>query len=317
MRVLTYIFLLLIHTIVYSQDINKKKIVYLTSDMKVPFWQTMARGIKDIINESDYQYELYDSQNSIKKELELTVKALKEEVAGIIISPINSSSCVTVLNLAKKADIPVIISDIGAESNDYISYISSNNYMGAYKIGQILSKKMYEKNWQDAKVGIIAIPQKRINGQERTAGFISALSKTNIKSAVIKQLKTWNEEESFEFTKSMVEEFPRLRAIWLQTSSIYKGVIKALKHLNKENEILLVAFDAEPEFLELIPKEVFLASGMQQPYLMGKISALNMIKHLKGEKIRKNIQIPILIISNGTISNNVDTIKLNVLGIKK
>jgi ribose transport system substrate-binding protein len=129
-----------------AKEINKnknKKIIYLNIDMNIPFWQIMAKGIEDNIKSLNYDFEIFDAKNSSKKELELTVKALKEDIDGLIITPSNSSASVTILNLAKQANIPVVISDIGTDKGEYVSYISSNNEEGAYNIGKVLTKKCY------------------------------------------------------------------------------------------------------------------------------------------------------------------------------
>ena len=295
---------------------KKKKIIYLNTNIEIPFWKIMSNGIQDVTKESNYSFEVYSAENSAKKELELTIKAVKEKVSGIIVSPSNSSACVTILEIAKNANIPVVISDIGTDAGEYISYISSNNKLGAYNVGKILVKQMLEKNWENGKVGIVAIPQKRLNGQERTAGFLKALNEHNIKGVGIKQLKLWTEEETYQHTKEFIQDFPDLRAIWLQTSNLYASALKAIRDMNKENEILLIAFDAEPEFLELIPKGTIIGSGMQQPYLMGQVAAQTLIKYLKGQKVEKNIQIPILTISTENINSKLPLINKNVLGIK-
>lgn len=296
---------------------ENKKIIYLTPDINIPFWQIMAKGINNKLNQNSYQFEILSSNNSAKKELEQTIKSIKEKVAGIIVSPTNSSACVTILNLAKRADIPVVISDIGTDSGEYVSYISSNNKAGAYDVGKVLTKKMQEKNFQDGKVGIIAIPQKRLNGQARTSGFMKALDEENIKGATIKQMTKWTEEESYNFTKEMILKYPDLRAIWVQTSHSYKAIIQAIKDLDKQKEILFVAFDAEPEFLDLIPKGEIIGSGMQQPYLMGSKAAETLIKHINGYKVEKDIQIPILTVSTEDIDEKLPLIHLNVLGMEK
>lgn len=302
-------------TFVYASD--SKKIIYLNPDNNIPFWQIMGKGIKAGVEKYGYSFETYDSQNSAKKELELTVKAIQEKVSGIVVSPTNSSACVTILKLAQNANIPVVISDIGTDKGEYVSYISSNNKEGAYKVGKALTKKLIEKNWQDGKVGIIAIPQKRLNGQARTAGFMQALEESNIKGADLKQMITWTEQETYDFSMELINKFPDLRAIWLQTSNLYNGALKAIKDSKKENELILIAFDAEPEFLDLIPQGKILASGMQQPYLMGKNSALAMVKHLNGQKVEKSIQVPILMVSTGNIEEKLKEINLNVLGIEE
>jgi len=310
-------FILIFSNFLHANEVeNKKKIIYLSADINIPFWQIMAKGIESTTNTFAYDFEIYNSNNSVKKELELTIKAIKEKVAGIIISPTNSSACATVLRLAKEAKIPVVISDVGTDSGEYISYISSNNKEGAYNIGKILAKKMINKKWNKGKVGIIAIPQKRLNGQQRTAGFMEALDESDIKGANIKQISNWSNKETYDYTKQLIENYPELRAIWLQTSNTYNGALKAIKDMKKQNDILLIAFDAEPEFLKLIKEEEIIASGMQQPYLMGRVAAQTIHKHLKGLKVKKDIQIPILSVTTENIQSKLPLIKQNVLGLE-
>lgn len=307
-----FILTFLLSSFIYASD--TKKIIYLNPDNSILFWQIMAKGIKASVEKNNYTFEIYDSQNSAKKELELSVKAINEKVAGIIVSPSNSSACVTILKLAKRASIPVVISDIGTDNGEYVSYISSNNFEGAYNLGKTLTDEMIKKDWQNGKVGIIAIPQKRLNGQQRTAGFMKALKESNIKGADIKQMAVWTQEETYNFTKEFINEYPDLRALWIQTSNSYNSAIKAIKDMGKEKELILIAFDAEPEFLELIPEGKILASGMQQPYLMGQNAALAMIQHLKGKKVSKSIQVPILTVSTTNVKKKLEDINLNVLG---
>lgn len=295
---------------------NRKTIVYIPISAEIPFWQIMAKGINNVVEAKGYKLEILDANNSSKKELENIIKAVKQKVAGVIISPSNSSAAVTILEIAENANIPVVIADIGSDGGKYVSYISSKNQAGAYSIGKLLTKKMIEKDWQNGKVGIIAIPQKRLNGQKRTAGFMKALQEKNIKGADIKQLHDWTDEETYNFTKEFITNFPDLRAIWLQTSSIYKGAIKAIKELKKEKELILVAFDAEPEFLELIEKRILIGSGMQQPYIMGRSAAKALTDYLDGKKVQKNISISIITVTPENLKEIQLTIEHNVLGIE-
>lgn len=295
--------------------VNKKKLAYIVSDTRIPFWAIMARGIKNGTDSFGYKLNIYSSKNSAKSELESTVKAIRDNVSGIIVSPTTSSACVTILKLAKKAGIPVIISDIGTDGGEYVSYISSNNKEGAYNIGKVLSKKMIKLGWDKGSVGIVAIPQKRLNGQARTAGFMQAMDEAGIKGADIRQQSTFSEEETYQLSKSLIDAHSDLRALWLQGSDRYNGALRAIADAGKKNKILLITFDAEPEFLELIPKGILVGSAMQQPYLMGEEAVHTMDKHLKGMKVKKNMQLPILAISTDNIAKKLPVIKRNVLGI--
>ncbi len=259
--------------------------------------------------------EIYNSQNSIKIELENTIKAINDNVSGIIISPNNSSSCVTVLKLAKKANIPVVISDIGTDSGEYISYISSNNEKGAYDIGKILAEQMSILGISNPKVAIIAIPQKRLNGQERTAGFIKAINEYSIKNIDLKQQVTFSKEETYNFTKELINKNPELNAIWLQGSDKYQGALDAIYESGKKDKILLLTFDAEPEFLNLITNNTLVASAMQQPFLMGEKAIISLHKYFNNEEIEKDYKLPVLAISKENIEDNLIIIKRNVFGL--
>lgn len=302
---------------VTASEKNNRQLVYLVSDLRIPFWDIMARGIKHSASTLGYSLKVYSAENSAKREFEFLAKAIKNKVNGIIVSPTTSSACSTILKLAKQAGIPVVISDIGTDSGDYVSYISSNNKKGAYEIGKVLASKMQKLNWAKGRVGIVAIPQKRINGRMRTAGFMQAMDEAGIKGAGLEQQVNFSEEETYSLSKNIIDNTPDLRAIWLQGSDRYNGALRAIADAGKKGEILLLTFDAEPEFVDLIPKGILVGSAMQQPFLMGEKSVQVMDQYLKGHKVTKNIKLPILAISTDNIKKRLPVIKRNVLGILK
>lgn len=307
------LFVTLFANVLFSKE--EQKIAYIVSDLSIPFWDIMKRGVDSEAKQFAYELEVYNSNNNQKTELENVINVIKSKPLGVIISPTNSSSCVTMLSLFEKANIPVVISDIGTNSGKYVSYISSDNKTGAYEIGKILSKKMIDAGIQNSSVGIIAIPQKRENGKKRTLGFIKALKEEGIKSADIRQQVSFSKKETYNYTKELIHLYPNMGALWLQGSDKYQGALDAIKE--SKREILLITFDAEPEFLELIPKGILLGAGMQQPFLMGETSVKTLNAHLQGKKVSKNIELPILAISKKNIENKLDLIKRNVLGINE
>lgn len=319
LRVLLLSALLTLSTLYPSANSTPTKtLAYLVSDIEIPFWEIMSRGIKDIAKEYGYTIEVYSAGNTKKTELENTIKAIRSKVDGLIISPINSSSATTILKLAKEAKIPVVIADIGTDGGEYLSYISSNNYQGAYEIGKVLAAKMQSLGWdRDGSVGIIAIPQKRANGKARTQGFIKAMNEANIKRAGIKQQVNFSKKETYDFAKELIANNPKLKAIWLQGSDKYEGALEAINESGKEGEILLICFDAEPIFLDLIPQEVIVGAAMQQPYLMGEKAFEAMMKYFNGQKVAKEIELDVLAISKQNIQKMLPTIRRNVLGRKE
>ena len=307
-----FILLILLLSSLFSQNIPTKKLVYIVSDISIPFWEIMSKGIKEEASKVGYSIEVYSSNNSNKTEIENLVKAINNKVDGIVLSPINSSSAVFLLKLAKDANIPVVISDIGTDGGEYLSYISSDNEEGSYRLGKILTSKMKELEIENGTVGIISIPQERANGKARTKGFLKALDESNIKSTGIEQQVNFSYKETFDFSKKLIMNNPDMKALWLQGSDKYQGALDAIAELGKSDEILLICFDSEPEFLQMIPEGKLVGAAMQQPFLMGEKAVEQFYNHFNNIKIEKNIKLEILAVSKENIDTKLKTIKQNV-----
>ena len=293
---------------------QERTLAYLVPDIRITFWDIMARGIQQKATELGYELSVHSADNLSRRELEATVAAIDSGVDGIILSPTQSSAAVTVLKLAEQAGIPVVISDIGAKSDNYVSYIESDNDQGAYDLGELLVVALDEKGWMDGTVGIVAIPQKRANGKARTEGFLRALEEHGVSTAGIYQQADFSYRETYEFSRRLIQDNPQLRAIWLQGSNRYRGALDAIWESGKTGQILLICFDAEPEFLAMIRSGDLVAAGMQQPFLMGETAVEAMHRHLSGAPVEKVQRLPVLPVHRSNLEQLLPTIQRNVLG---
>jgi ribose transport system substrate-binding protein len=292
---------------------QNKEIVYLTPGLDLPFWRYLSKGIENVVTEKGYTYQALDSRNSADTQLRNAQDAIARGVAGIIISPTDSSTAPSVLTLAQNANIPVVIADIGTNSGEYISFIISDNYEGAHGVGEALAAAMKAKGWEDGSVGLVTISQARKNGQARTAGFRDALKEAGITNeADLQQMQAYTADETFKYTQDMLTANPEMRAIWIQTDQPAIGAMRAIKAARKDGEVLLAAFDGIPDFVDLLKSGEIVASGMQQPYLMGQRSAEAMFTHLEGGTPEKEILVPILIVTSENIEEVLPTVKETV-----
>nr|WP_243468162.1 substrate-binding domain-containing protein [Vibrio vulnificus] len=291
-----------------------QQIVYMVSDLRIPFWQIMWGGIENEAKQLGYESVVLSAENDAKTELENIIKAIALKPNGIILSPTNSSAAVTILKMAEQANIPVVISDIGTEGGTFVSYIESDNFSGAFQLAQILASAMKEKGWQNGEVGVVAIPQKRKNGIERTEGFIEAAKQQGMRIAAIKQQKDFSYQETFIFTQTMLREHRKIRAIWLQGSDRYQAALDAIDSLGQRDKVLLICFDAEPEFIDMIRSQQLVGSGMQQPFLMGERAMNSLHQFLLGHTVAKEQQLEVLAVSSQNLDSLLSTIQRNVLG---
>ena len=61
-------------------------------------------------------------------------------VTGIVLAPLDDAALRTPVKEAVNNDIPVVIIDSGLKSDDYSSFVATDNYKGGYKGGEHLAK---------------------------------------------------------------------------------------------------------------------------------------------------------------------------------
>ncbi len=290
-----------------------KEIVYLTPGLDLPFWRYLSKGIESVAKKEGYEYQALDSHNNAQTQLKNAQDAIARGVASIIISPTDSSTAPSVLTLAERAKIPVVVADIGTNSGEYVSFIISDNKEGAHGVGQALAAAMKEKGWAGGSVGLVTISQARKNGQARTQGFRDAMKEAGIaKEAGLQQMQSYTADETFKFTQDMLTANPDMRGLFIQTDQPAIGALRAIKAAHRDGTLLVAAFDGIPEFVGLLKSGEIVASGMQQPYLMGVRSAESAFVALKGGKPEKEILVPIVVATSKNIDQILPTIKETV-----
>jgi ribose transport system substrate-binding protein len=287
-------------------------LVYLTPGLDLPFWRYLSKGVEAEAKKSGFGYQVLDSRNNAQTQLKNAQDAIARGVSGIIISPTDSSTCPSVLDLAAKAKIPVVIADIGTNSGAYVSFIISDNRDGAYNTGKALVEAMKEKGWAGGTVGISSISLARNNGKLRTAGFRQAIEEGGIKECALQQMQAYTAEETFKFTQDMLTANPEMRGMFIQTDTPTLGAVRAIRAARRNGQVAVAAFDGIPEFVDLIQKGEIVASGMQQPYLMGEKSGEAMVKFLKGQPVEKQILVPIVVVTSKNIAKLLPTITTTV-----
>jgi ribose transport system substrate-binding protein len=270
---------------------DTKEIVYLTPGLDLPFWRYLSKGIEAEAKKAGYSYTALDSHNSAETQLKNAQDAIARGVAGIAISPTDSST----------------------NSGEYVSFVISDNYQGAHGVGEALAAALKDKGWTDGSVGLVTISQARKNGQARTAGFRDAMKTAGLtKEAGLQQMQSYTADETFKFTQDMLTANPNMKAMFIQTDQPTLGALRAIKAGHRDGTLLVAAFDGIPEFVDLLKKGDIVASGMQQPYLMGVKSGEALAAALKGETPEKQILVPIVVATSKNIDQILPTIKETV-----
>jgi len=293
-----------------------KEIVYITAKSDLPFWNTLGKGVKEVVESNGYTYREMNSNLSAATQLQNAKTAVAQGVAGIVISPTDSATAPEVLDVAMHANIPVVIADIGTNGGDYVTYVKSDNYRGAYDTGTELALAFKERGWGAEQYAQIAISLARKNGKDRTNGFRDAMKDAGMTKELLppKEMVDYSADETNRYVRDILAKSPNIRGLFIETDQPVQGALQALKAAKKNNDVLIVSFDAMPEVADLLKSGTLVAVGMQQPYLMGNKAAEALMGSLHGQPQPKQLLVPILVANNKNIVQLLPTANKTVFG---
>mgnify|MGYP002579068068 CR=1 FL=1 len=109
-------------------DAKGKKIVYIAPSLDIEYWQWVEDGVRQACEEYGVSVEVYVSNNSAADQAENGETAVIQGADAVVLSPVSSDSCSTVLDACEDAGIPVTIAAIGSTADNYYAFISADDY---------------------------------------------------------------------------------------------------------------------------------------------------------------------------------------------
>lgn len=298
------------------------QIAYITPGLNVPFWKYLSDGIKQsaaqlsAANGVDIKVTDYDSRNSAETQLQNAQDVITAGVDAILISPTDSSTCPAVLEIAAEAGVPVIISDIGTDSGDYVSFVISTNEQGAYDAGKVLMTEMAAKGWEGSDVLMITISQARQNGKNRTKGITTAVEEAGSKIVQFLQSEDYTRAEAQGQALDLMTANPDAHGFFTQHDEATLGTWAAIEDAGNTENVILVGFDGSPESVELIRAGKLRGASMQQPVLMGRNSMDVAWRHLQGEEVEKETSVPTILVTPDNLKDTETTLQDTVFPVE-
>ncbi|MCI2131599.1 MAG: substrate-binding domain-containing protein [Eubacterium sp.] len=281
-----------------------KQIAYITPSLDLPYWRYLANGIENEVIDSgmNAKVQIYDSKNSNETQLQNAQDAISQGSDIIIISPTDSSSCPSVLDLAKEADIPVVIADVGTDSGEYDAFIITPNEQGSQGLGEYVLEYMKD-NGITGKAAQITGSLARNNIKARYDGFNKALDEYGVELADYQQMSDMTRAEGESLAQDLMTTYSDLSVIFCHMDEPTLGVAQAVQNADKQDSVVVCGFDGTPETVTDIENGTILAAAIQQPALFGKTAVECAQKIFDGETIEDEIEIPTLLVTKENVNN--------------
>src|SRR5436190_9493366 len=223
------------------------------------------------------------------QQIQVVENFISRRVSGIVLAPLDSKALVRPVNTAMRAKIPVVIMDSGLKTENYVSFVATDNFkggqLGAEHLGKLLNGK--------GKVILLRYAVGSASTEEREAGFLDVMQK---KFAGIRILSSDHHagatrETCYQAAQNLLSRYGKdVDGMFAPCEPVTIGVTMAVRDIGRANgQVKLVGFDAGTQSVEALKRGDVQGLVLQNPVKMGYLSVLSIVDHLRGKKVPKRI----------------------------
>src|SRR5438132_6646105 len=161
-----------------SPNIKSYTIAVIPKGTTHEFWKSIHAGAVKAereLNEKGFKTEIIWSgplkEDDRDQQIQVVENFMSRRVSGIVLAPLDSQALVKPVENAIQAKVPVVIIDSDVKSDQYVSFVATDNYKGGRLAGERLGQLLAGKG----NVILLRYAVGSASTEPREIGFLDAL----------------------------------------------------------------------------------------------------------------------------------------------
>jgi ribose transport system substrate-binding protein len=272
----------------------KPKIVVFTKNVTNPFWRAVRIGADKAAKDlgAEVEHAAPTKPDNIEEQTRLVEDWIVRKPAAFVFVPVDYKALVPSIQKANKAGIPVIVLNNRMTDVDFVTYIGSDDETIGYEISKYLFKSIGGKG---KVVHIDGVPA-AITAQNRKKGLERALKEFPGIELLASQPGNYRRLPAVQVFENLMQRFPQIDGVVCANDDMAVGVAEALAAAGRAGKTKVVGIDAIPDGAAAILAGKMQASADFSGHDQGYLATAAAIRHLRGEKMPKDIELPVMIV---------------------
>ena len=231
------------------------------------------------------------------QQIQVVENFMTRRVSAIVLAPLDSKALVRPVHNAVQAKIPVVIMDSDLKSDEYVSFVATDNYKGGQLAGEEMGKLVGGKG----NVILLRYQVGSASTEAREEGFLNALKTRYPEIKVISsdQHAGATRELAYQASQNVLNRFGReANGVFCPCEPPTIAMTKALRDLGLAGgKVKMIGFDAGSQSVLDMKNGDVQGLVVQNPLLMGYLGVMTAAKHLRGEKVEKRIDTGVVLVT--------------------
>ncbi len=242
---------------------DNERYVFVATNINLPYWQEAAAGFFDAAKTLGVKAEMVGPTTYFPtEELAMFRQVVDRQPAGICLSAARPELFQAAIERAIEQGIPVICVDADVPGSKRVLYIGTDNF----KAGRESLKRMAALVGR-GNIAVITLAGQR-NIDDRVAGVADALANFPLIKLTRVVDDKGDSRSAFDQVSEMIQKKEKIDGIICLEATGGTGAAEAVHRFNLDGKLPIVAFDNDPETLDLIERGTIAATITQKPYVM-------------------------------------------------
>ncbi len=244
-------------------------------------------------------------ETELEKQLNIVQDMISRRVSAMVLAACDEEALIGPIQQALSLKIPVITIDSGVKSDIPLSFVATDNVLGAKIAAETLAKLIGE----EGAVGLIPHVPGAATSEMREEGFkqgIAAFPKIHL---VATNYCYADVAKALDVAQDMLTAHPDIKGIFATCEAGAIGALQAFKGRGIAKTMKLVAFDASKEEVAELKDGAIHALIVQAPFKMGYLGVKSAIDALNGKPVEKRIDTGVTVVTPDNV-NHPDIQKL-------
>src|SRR5215831_11818650 len=285
---------------------NKLTIAVIPKGTSHVFWQSVHAGAQKAANELGVDVVWRgplreDDRDSQVSEVEGFVS---RGISGIVLAPLDETALVTPVSNATRNKIPVVIFDSGLKSDDYVSFVATDNLKGGRLAGEHMAKVLGGKG----KVVLLRYAEGSNSTSLREQGFLDVMKENSgIEVVSSNQYGGADVEGAYKKSEGLLSRFKSsdgsqgIDGVFCPNESTTVGMLRALEDNGRAGKVRFVGFDSSGILVKGLREGHIDGLVLQDPIKMGYLGVKTIVAHIHGEKVDKRIDTGVTLVTRDNL----------------